>query len=73
MLAAALADDDALHWEMDATKPPSPKWKQPQAKEECLHDLVSTVKMAMSAKKAQVGTQRLPNGSKSIEKSDLIH
>jgi len=27
MLAMALADDDALYWEMDTTKPPSPKHK----------------------------------------------
>jgi len=51
MLAAALADDDDLYWEMDATKPPSPKRKCPQAEEESLDDSVSTVKTAMSTKK----------------------
>jgi len=34
MLAAALVDDDDLYWEMDDTKPPSPKRKHPQAEEE---------------------------------------
>jgi len=34
MLAAALVDEDDLYWEMDDTKPPSPKNKHPQAEEE---------------------------------------
>jgi len=51
MLAEALVEDDALYWEMDATKPLSPKQKWPQAEEESLDDSVLTVKMAMSIKK----------------------
>ncbi len=51
MLAVALADDDALYWEMDVTKPPSPTRKRPQTEEESLDDSVLTVKMAMSMKK----------------------
>jgi len=53
MLAAAMADDNDLYWEMDVTKPPSLKHKQPQAEEESLDDLVPTIKMAMSEKKLQ--------------------
>jgi len=51
MLVAALGNDNTLYWESDTTKPPSPKCKQPQAKEESLDDSVLTV-MAMSVKKA---------------------
>jgi len=51
MLAAALTEDNALYWEMDGTKPPSPKRKCPQAEEESLDNSVSTVKTAMSTKK----------------------
>jgi len=51
MLAAALENDDALYWEVDTTKPLSPKCKQPQVEEESLDDSVSMVKMAMSVKK----------------------
>jgi len=51
MLAAALDNEDALYWEQDTEKPPSPKRKQPQVEEESLDNLVSMVKMAMSAKK----------------------
>jgi len=47
----ALADDDDLYWEMDTTKPPSPKCKRAQADEESIDDSILTVKMAMSVKK----------------------
>jgi len=53
MLAAALKNDDALYWEVDITKPPSPKCQQPQAEEESLDDSVSMVKTAMSVRKTQ--------------------
>jgi len=56
MLAAALADDDALYWEMDAVKPPSPKQKHPQVEEESLDDSVLMIKTAMSAKKTPKST-----------------
>jgi len=51
MLAEALKAEDALYWEMDIVKPPSPKQKRPQAEEESLNDLVPTVNTAMSTKK----------------------
>jgi len=43
MLAEALATEDTLYWQTDATKP--------QAKEELLNDSVMTVQTAMSIKK----------------------
>jgi len=51
MLAEALEAEDALYWEVEVAKPPSPKRKRPQAEEESLNDSVPTVNMAMSAKK----------------------
>jgi len=51
MLAEVIKAEDALYWEMDDTKPPSPKRKRPQADEESLNDSVPTVNTAMSAKK----------------------
>jgi len=63
MLAAAMADDDNLYWEMDATKPPSPKRKRPQAEEESLDDSISMVKTAMSAKKAPKSALKEPSSS----------
>jgi len=51
MLAAALADDNDLYWEMDATKPTSPKCKWPQAEEESLDNSVLMVKTALCTKK----------------------
>jgi len=51
MLAVALTDNDALYWEMDGTKQPSPKWKHPQAEEKSLDNSILTIKMAMSTKK----------------------
>jgi len=51
MLAEALTAEDTLYWEMDATKPPSPKRKKPQAKEELLNDSVLMVQTTMSVKK----------------------
>jgi len=51
MLAMALENNDVLYWEVDTSKPPSPKHKRPQAEEESLDDSVSTMKMAMSVKK----------------------
>jgi len=51
MLAVALAEEDDLYWEMDNTKPPSPKRKWPQADKESMDDSISTVKTAMSVKK----------------------
>jgi len=53
MLAAALADNDDLYWEMDVMKPPSPKQKRPPAEEESIDDTVSTINTVMSAKKTQ--------------------
>jgi len=51
MLVAALEDDDTQYWEEEATKPPSPKCKWPQAEEELLEDSILMVQTAMSAKK----------------------
>jgi len=51
MLAVAHVEDDNFYWETDATKPPSPKRKCPQDKEELLDDSISMVKTAMSIKK----------------------
>ena len=51
MLAEALEAEDALYWETDDVKPPSPKRKRPQADEESLNDSVPTVNTAMSTKK----------------------
>ncbi len=51
MLAEALEAEDALYWEMDDVKPPSPKRKHPQADEKSLHDSVPTVNTVMSTKK----------------------
>ncbi len=53
MLVAALADNDNFYWEMDITKPPSPKQKRPQAEEESIDDTVLTINTAMSTKKTQ--------------------
>jgi len=65
MLAAALEDDDTLYWEEEATKPPSPKCKQPQAEEESLEDSILTVntdmrtpKLALKHKQATTGKQK---------------
>jgi len=51
MLAMSLKNDNMLYWELDATKPPLPKCKQPQAEEESLDNSISIMKMAMSIKK----------------------
>jgi len=51
MLAEALEAEDALYWEVEVDKAPSPKRKRPQAEEESLNDSVPTVNTAMSAKK----------------------
>jgi len=52
MLVEALEAEDALYWETDAEKPPSPKRKQPQAEEELLNNSsVLMVNTAMSVKK----------------------
>jgi len=51
MLAVELEDDNTLYWEEEATKPPSPKCKRPQAEEESLEDSILTVNTEMSAKK----------------------
>jgi len=52
MLAEALEAEDALYWELDEIKTPSPKWKRSQADDESLNDLVPTVDTAMSTKKS---------------------
>jgi len=70
MLAVALENNDALYWEVDTPKPPSPKCKQPQAEEESLVDLVSTMKMAMSVKKilkSALKTAAQPTGQAKVQ------
>ncbi len=51
MLAEALDAEDALYWEVEVDRAPSPKRKRQQAEEESLNDSVPTVNTAMSAKK----------------------
>jgi len=51
MLTEVLEVEDALYWEVNDAKPPSPKRKCPQAKEESLNNSVPTVNTAMSTKK----------------------
>jgi len=63
MLAAALADNDDLYWEMDVTKPPSPKLKRPPAEEESIDDTVSTINTAMSAEKTQKSAIKSPSSA----------
>jgi len=51
MLAAVLDNKDALYWEVEVEKPPSPKCKWLQAEEESIDDSVSMVQTTMSVKK----------------------
>jgi len=69
MLAAALDDDDTLYWEEEATKPPSPKRKWPQAEEESLEDSISTVHTEMSVKKGPKSALKHSPASNGKQKS----
>jgi len=63
MLMEALKAEDALYWEVDVAKSPSPKRKWLQAKEESINNSVPTVNMAMSAKKMHKSTIKGDNSN----------